>query len=378
MVSQVSVADSFAAVVCCPHCRAPLPGGTCERCRTVCRVEGPVVNFLGDGGIRMPARNDVALANWLLANRARVGDALSELKVARVRNGHAATPVSTALVPDGAVTPADVAHMLDSGPFCQILNDLKRFAEGISTPSETVAFMLAHSDIGPESTVLDAGCSCGRHMWELSGKGPGLLVGVDVHLLALAVGALAWQAHAMPSMPRWCCASVLQLPFRDGSFTQVNSFVTLSGVPVRAGLSELTRVLAPGGRLLFTVEGMGYWQSCWDGARPFSIQRMQLLRWWLGDRLLEAGLDWQRHPVSRRLAGLTQFVPKTIRRLVEEAGLVIEQQEVLRRYRGRPSLLGLLARKPNGEAVGRGNGDNSREARTVLCTTRPLPFSDNG
>jgi SAM-dependent methyltransferase len=345
MVSQVVIADPFLATVCCPRCRGPLPGGFCARCGANCRGEGPVLNFLGDGGIRMPARNDLNLATWLLANRARVGDALAELKVARVRNGHKGGVV---LAGEKSVTPDDVAHMVDSGPFCQILNDLKQFTEGTLPPSGTMSFLLAHSDVGPESRILDAGCSCGRHLWELADKGPGLLVGVDVHFLALAVGALAWQAAGMPAAPRWCCASVLQLPFRDSSFTQVNSFVTLTGVPVRAGLAELARVLAPGGRLLLTVEGMGYWHSCWDEAPPFSGQRLQLLRWWVGDRLLEAGLDWQRHPLSRRLAGWTQFNPKTIRRFAERVGLVVERLEVLRRYRGHPSLLGFVARKPAG------------------------------
>jgi SAM-dependent methyltransferase len=347
MVVQVLVADPFLDVVCCPRCRGPLPGGLCARCGANCRAEGPVLNFLGDGGIRMPRRNDLALANWLLANRARVGEALAELKMARVRNGHIGG--SAALGGDEAVTPEDVAHMLDSGPFCQILNDLKRFAEGTSAPSETVNFLLAHSAIGPDSRILDAGCSCGRHLWELASKRPGLLVGVDIHFLALVVGALAWRGAGMPATPRWCCASVLQLPFQGGSFTQVNSFVTLTGVPVRAGLAELARVLAPAGRLVFTVEGMGYWRSCWDEAAPFSGQRLQLLRWWVGDRLLEAGLDWQRHPLSRRLAGWTQFSAKTIRRFAERAGLVVECHEVLRRYRGRPSLLGFVARKPAGQ-----------------------------
>jgi SAM-dependent methyltransferase len=239
--------------------------------------------------------------------------------------------------------------MVASVPFLQIANDLKRILEGTPAPSETVDFMLSAAHIGSDSRVLDVGCSCGRHLWELTPRSPRLLAGVDISLFSLAVGGCVWEVQGIPTRPRWCCASALQLPFKDGSFTHVNSFVTLSVVPIRAALRELARVLAPGGRITCTVEGTGFWQSNWDSTAPLSLQRVHLLRWLAGNKLLQFGLDWQRHAFSRRLAGCTQFTPKTICRIVQEAGFSVEKWEVLRAYKNQPRLLGVVARKQTRE-----------------------------
>ncbi len=50
------------------------------------------------------------------------------------------------------------------------------------------------------------------------------------------------------------CASVLSLPFRDGAFDVVSAFDVLEHCePEDRAMRELTRVLAPGGRLLMSV-----------------------------------------------------------------------------------------------------------------------------
>jgi SAM-dependent methyltransferase len=320
-----------------------------------------VLNFLGDEAFRTPRKNDVAMARWLIANRTRVKEAGEELKAAHGARVEKSDLDTQKLAANDSVSPEDVASMIESGPFFQILNDLNRFVEGKAPPSETVRFILAQSEIGPDSRILDAGCSAGRHLWELADRQPGLLVGLDVHLLGLAVGALAWQAQGMPSPPRWCCGSALQLPFRDSSFTQVNTLVTLSYVPVRAAVAELWRVLAPGGRLIVTVEGLGLWRKYWDEAPRFGRQRVQLLRWWLASKLLGWGLDWQRNRFTRRLSGFTQYAPKTIRGVVERARFAVERCEAIREYRGRAALIALSARKPDAE--GPPSADVKQEAQ---------------
>jgi hypothetical protein len=78
-----TAADLFQEIVCCPRCRGPLPeGGACGNCGAPCRLEGPVLNFLGDEAFRTPKKNDVAMANWLIANRTRVQEAAEELRAA--------------------------------------------------------------------------------------------------------------------------------------------------------------------------------------------------------------------------------------------------------------------------------------------------------
>jgi SAM-dependent methyltransferase len=322
------------------------PARACGRCAAPCRWEGPVLNFLGEKAFQLPAANDISVAVWLVEDRSHLAAVIDGVKSP---HGPAKEYPGEKLSANSSFSAADVAHMVASVPFLQIANDLQRILEGTPAPSETVDFMLSAAHIGPESRVLDVGCSCGRHLWELTPRSPRLLAGVDISLFSLAVGARVWEAQGILPRPRWCCASALQLPFKDESFTHVNSFVTLSVVPVRSALRELSRVLAPSGRITCTVEGTGFWQSNWDSAAALSLQRVHLLRWLVGNKLLQCGLDWQRYAFSRRLAGCTQFTPKTICRIVQKAGFVVEKWEVLRAYKTQPRLLGLVARKQPGE-----------------------------
>jgi SAM-dependent methyltransferase len=313
----------------CPRCRGPVGDGACGTCGAPCRAEGPVVNFLGDQAFLLPGHNDVSVAAWLLDNWKRWDE----------------LPSGTAPAQLTGVAAADLERVIAGSTFGQIRNDIRRIVEGAAAPSPTVEFMLERSQVGPDSVVLDVGCSAGRHLWELSPRTPRLLAGVDIQLFPLAVGAFAWQTRAVPRQPLWCCASALSLPFRDGVFTHVNSFVVLSVVPTRAALTELGRVLAPGGRLTVTLEGMGYWRRDWDALPALSRGRLNLLRRWAGERLLRCGLDWQGHRLLRRLCGHTQFTRPTIERVVRRAGLVIEECRVLGEYRNRPLLFGLILRK---------------------------------
>jgi hypothetical protein len=123
----------------------------------------------------------------------------------------------------------------------------------------------------------------------------------------------------------------------------VSSFVVLDLIPARAALAEFHRVLQPGGTLILTVEGMGYWRRTWDTAGGYR-RRLHLLRELAGDWLLRA-FDWQDRPGLRRLSHHTHFTPGLIRRLVEGAGFRVETTAVLREYGGRPWILGIKATK---------------------------------
>ena len=345
MGSQV-VAEVMHDLVCCPRCRTPRPfaaDGPCTRCGSVYKLEGPVIDFLGASAGRLPAGNDLAMAQWLIANHDGLRAVLRQLEQAH-KNPRTAVDAFVHLTAGSRVTPAQVAEMIASGPIVQIMNDVAQLVTGAARPSETVDFLLAESHISPDSRVLDAGCSAGRHLFELSARGPRLLVGVDIHLLALLAGALAWQAHA-PRQPYWCRASVGELPFVDAAFSHVVSCVTLSAVPIRRALAELSRVLAPGGRALLTVEGPGYWRSCWDHTPLLSRGRLSLLRWLLGSKLMSWGFDWQQRRLTRSLSGVIQLQPHTLSRLVEHAGFAVEKCQVLRTYRDRAALIGVVARK---------------------------------
>ncbi|MEJ7636576.1 MAG: hypothetical protein WKF75_00950 [Singulisphaera sp.] len=76
MPDTVAAIGPIAELACCPRCRGPLPvglAGACGRCGATCRVEGPVVDFLGPDAARMPGEADARVAEWLIANRAGPG-----------------------------------------------------------------------------------------------------------------------------------------------------------------------------------------------------------------------------------------------------------------------------------------------------------------
>src|SRR5262249_28586791 len=93
--------------------------------------------------------------------------------------------------------------------------------------------------------VLDVACGTGavaRVAADLVGEG-GRVVGVDVNRAMLRV------ARARLPGLEWCEASVLALPFAGDGFDAVFCQLGLQFFPDRpAALSEMRRVLAPGGR----------------------------------------------------------------------------------------------------------------------------------
>jgi SAM-dependent methyltransferase len=336
MIAQVAGVNLLHELVCCPRCRGPLRiGGTaCAACGAACGQEGSIINFLDAGAFMMPSQRDVPLVPWLVENRRRFDAA---------RGGPG--PTDFGPLADGVVTAQEIHRLASGTTLQQILNDLKRILDGTAAPSPTVEFMLEQTTIGPDSMVLDVGCSAGRHLWEIAPRSPRLMAGADIQFFPLAVGARAWQAAQAPCQPSWCAANILSLPFKDGAFTHVHCFVTLSVVPIRAAMAELVRVLAPGGQLIVTVEGMGYWQRAWDQSSFFSRERIHLLRRWLGERLLRLGANWQQAPLLRKLAGHMQYTRPTLERIMNRAGLDIEAFRVLTEYNHLPLLFGLRLRK---------------------------------
>lgn len=340
---------SLEALLCCPHCHAAVrlgPEPSCGCCGAACAWDGPVLNFLGEKTYVLPDRRDAAVAGWLVRAGLQHPDLLAEL---RGRESGLEEPDSigaqTLRGKDGP-TAEEMKRLIAKTTFGQIVNDVERYLTGTAPPSATVEFLLKEANIQPGSRVLDVGCSCGRHLWETVSARPALLVGVDIQLFPLLVGALAWQLQRADDVPALCCADAVRLPFRDHAFTHVNSFVALSAVPLGDGLRELARVLAPGGRLTITMEGMGYWRRDWEACPRFAAGRLSLLRRWLGAKLFDVGLDWQRHKFMRRLCGHTQIAQGALCRFVERQGLVILQCRALQEYRGKPLLLGLTAEKP--------------------------------
>ncbi len=100
--------------------------------------------------------------------------------------------------------------------------------------------------------LLDAG-SGGGHFSQAAAQRGARVTSLDMGLQLLAQVARRCES-------RRCVGSVLELPFRDGSFDVVLSTEVIEHTEdPRAALAELARVVRPGGRLVVTTPGR-LWQ----------------------------------------------------------------------------------------------------------------------
>ena len=109
--------------------------------------------------------------------------------------------------------------------------------------------------------VLDVGCGPGNLLVALSADAPAHLIGVDVDETFLVFGRshiekLVKKPTATPNLLR---ASLPTLPFADETFDLVTCFLVMPHVPDdSAALTELARVLKPGGTLAVSGHGLGF------------------------------------------------------------------------------------------------------------------------
>lgn len=109
--------------------------------------------------------------------------------------------------------------------------------------------------------VLDVGCGPGNLLVALAADAPELLIGVDVDEVFLVFGRSEIENSIdQPSVfPTLLCASLPTLPFAAETFDLVTCFLVMPHVPDdRVALTELARVLKPGGTLAISGHGFGF------------------------------------------------------------------------------------------------------------------------
>lgn len=140
--------------------------------------------------------------------------------------------------------------------------------------------------------TLDVGCSAGYVLEAARSLG---LSPTGIDIAAFSAKLAKDRGHDTTT------ASLTELPFRDGSFDVVTAKHTLEHVDVpKRGLSELARVLAPGGVALVVVPDAAYWHlhAAKKSGKYFRPER----------------LGWQHH---------VYYSVDTLRRGLEGAGLEV-------------------------------------------------------
>ena len=114
---------------------------------------------------------------------------------------------------------------------------------------------LACLDLSPDNRVLDVGCGGGYLLEQMSrAVYDGALSGVDISDRILA--HCRWRLHRLIQIGQLelSCASAESLPFNSETFTRACTVNAIFYFPDPAGaLSELWRILAPGGRAVITL-----------------------------------------------------------------------------------------------------------------------------
>ncbi len=116
--------------------------------------------------------------------------------------------------------------------------------------------------------MLDAGCGGGRHIWQMckANKGSSVALDLDIASLQKASCMLYQMDEKKETAGSWhmVAGSVTSLPFADAEFHKVICSEVLEHIPDDdKAVSELNRVLKPGGVLAVSVPSHFAESICW-------------------------------------------------------------------------------------------------------------------
>jgi SAM-dependent methyltransferase len=190
--------------------------------------------------------------------------------------------------------------------YYQRMRDLESASWWNAGMRDVASMLLGLVDLPARGLLLDVGCGSGQTMSWFSGLHPGWqTIGLDV----APEGLTAARALGISSVLR---ASALQLPVPAASVDLVITLDVLQHVPLDGGdgraLSEIARVLKPGGFLFVRTNGQSFPREADDPTYQFHKYEPRELR----TKLSAAGLRVIRLGRVNALLGLAE-IPRELR-----------------------------------------------------------------
>lgn len=148
--------------------------------------------------------------------------------------------------------------------------------------------------------TLDLGCGAGRHAFEMYRRGARVVAidtdGDELQAVSTMFDAMAEEWEAAPHEARAVRADALRLPFPDDTFDRVVAAEVLEHIPDdRHAITELVRVLKPGGTIAVTVPRFWPEVVCWSLSREYHEVEGGHVRIYRADvlegQLVQAGLE---------------------------------------------------------------------------------------
>jgi SAM-dependent methyltransferase len=156
--------------------------------------------------------------------------------------------------------------------------------------------------------LLDLGCGAGRHTFEALKRGADVVAfdqnlddlrGVEEMVAALAVAG----EIKPPSGPVTLAGDALAMPFEDGHFDRVIAAEILEHIPDdRAAISELVRVVRPGGTVAVSVPRRWPERICWALSDAYHEVEGGHVRIYRGTDLLASLVAAGLQPIGRHHA----------------------------------------------------------------------------